>query len=86
MAPPNKRPGPDGFTNEFYKFCQKELKDELLQLFAKLHDKTVQLQGVNLDNVTLLPKCPNPLYITDYRPVWLQHSIPKLIDKEELRT
>ena len=31
--------------------------------------------------ITLLPKKDTPLVITDYRPVALQHSVPKLIAK-----
>jgi hypothetical protein len=78
MAPANKSPGPDGFTNEFFKKYADDLKIELTELFQQLFDHRANLSGMNLAYITLLPKCQTPLQITDYRPVSLQHSIPKL--------
>jgi hypothetical protein len=79
--PSNKSPGPDGFTNEFYKFYLQDLKPDLLALFRAWHDQTVNLSGVNLAYIALLPKREDPQEIKDYRPISLQHSIPKLIAK-----
>jgi hypothetical protein len=41
-APSGRSPGPDGFTNEFFKFYKTEMKDELMELFKALHDKKNQ--------------------------------------------
>jgi hypothetical protein len=79
--PSNKSPGPDGFTNEFYKFYLQDIKRDLLALFKAWHDQTVNLSGVNLAYIALLPKRDDPQEIKDYRPISLQHSIPKLIAK-----
>jgi hypothetical protein len=81
QAPSNRTPGSDGFTNEFYKFYLQDLKLDLMALFKAWHDQTVDLLGVNVAHIALLPKTEDPQQIKDYRPISLQHSIPKLIAK-----
>jgi hypothetical protein len=80
-APTGRSPEPDGFTNEFYKFYCQDLKHELIQLFDALHSKAIQLQCLNLASIALLPKNESAKEMKDYRPISLQHSIPKLIAK-----
>lgn len=77
LGTPVRSLGHDGFTNKFYKFYLKNFKAALIQLFQPLHNKTIDLSGLNLAFITLLPKCDNPQKVTDYRHVLLQHSIPK---------
>jgi hypothetical protein len=81
QTPPSRSPGPDGFTNEFFKFYMNEMKVELLQLFSALYSKNISLAGLNLANIALLPKLDNALELNNYRPISLQHSLPKLIAK-----
>jgi hypothetical protein len=71
QTPPSRSPGPDGFTNEFYKFYMNEMKVELRQLFLALYSKNISLAGLNLANIALLPKKDNALEIRDYRPISL---------------
>ena len=78
QAPNNRSPGPDGFTSEFYRKYADDLKAELCALFNDLHRGAVDLKGMNLAYITLLQA---PMQLSDYRPVSLQHSIPKLIAK-----
>jgi uncharacterized protein YvpB len=65
---PSKIPGPDGFTNEFYKV----FRNELVELFKSFHGDTVDLTGLNSAFITVLPKSDTPLQLTDYHPVSLQ--------------
>jgi hypothetical protein len=59
----------------------QDLKCDLLALFQAWHNNSVDLKGVNLAHITLLPKKDNPKEMRDYRPISLQHSVPKLIAK-----
>jgi hypothetical protein len=80
-APENKSTGPECFTNEFYKLYIQELKPEIIELFNNLHTGSLDPSGVNLAYITLILKLQTPQEVKDYRPVSLQHSIPKLLAK-----
>ena len=75
-SPNNRSPGPDGFTNEFYKAFKLLLKDDLLRFFDDFHRNVVDLTGINSAFITLLPKKDTPLEMRDFRPISLVHSIP----------
>ncbi|EEC81626.1 hypothetical protein OsI_25150 [Oryza sativa Indica Group] len=55
-SPPNKSPGPDGYTNEFYKCFISTLKPDLIALFNSFHANAADLSGVNISYITLIPK------------------------------
>jgi hypothetical protein len=46
-APNNKSPGPDGFTNEFYKSFLGLLKEDLMRFFQEFHEHGRNLHGIN---------------------------------------
>lgn len=77
----NRSPGPDGFTNKFYKKFIQTLKPNLLQLFKDFQTTDLDLTGVNISYITLIPKIETPTDIKDFRPISLLHSMPKLISK-----
>lgn len=77
----NRSPGPDGFTNEFYKAFKNLLNDDLLQFFEDFHANRVALDGINSAFITLLPKMDTPLEMRDFRSISLVHGAPKLVSK-----
>ena len=81
MSPNNRSPGPDGFTNEFYKVFKHLIKDDFLKFFGDFHAKQVALDGINIAYITLLPKIDTPMELRDFRPISLVHSAPKLVSK-----
>nr|XP_020162797.1 uncharacterized protein LOC109748170 [Aegilops tauschii subsp. strangulata] len=44
-SPNNRSPGPDGFTNEFYKVFKLLIKDDLLRFFGDFHKNEVDLSS-----------------------------------------
>lgn len=57
------------------------MKDDILRFFEDFYNHRVELKGVNTAMITLLPKIDTPLEVSDFRPISLVHSLPKLVTK-----
>ena len=54
--PKNERPGPEGFTGEFYQTFREELKTILLKLFQKIAEEATLLNSFYEATITLIQK------------------------------
>lgn len=77
-----KAPGPDGFTGAFFKRCWLIIKDDLLAAVNCVHSLRGQnWHLLNTANIVLLPKRDGAQEASDFRPISLMHTVPKLVSK-----
>lgn len=67
----SRAPGPDGFTFTFLKSHWDSTKGDIIE-FVKEFEVIGRIpKGCNSTFVTLIPKCEDPLTLSDYRPISL---------------
>jgi hypothetical protein len=80
--PSDKSPGPDGFTDRFYKTCWSIIKDELMAVVMAVWNRRFDnFHKLNSAFITLIPKKDGADQVKDFRPISLVHSFAKLITK-----
>jgi hypothetical protein len=80
--PNEKAPGPDVFTNDFYKSCWQIIKAEVLNAFHAFHMQHCgTMENLNHAQVVLIPKVEVATEPKDFRPISLIHSFAKLLTK-----
>ena len=74
----NKAPGPDGFSNEFFKFFQNELKHWLLRVYFESQKKGSFSDSVIEGTITCIPKTGKERnLLQNWRPLTLLNSTYK---------
>jgi hypothetical protein len=80
--PPDRAPGPDGFTCAFYQAAWPVIKQDIMSGLFKLAVGDGRGFGkLNRALITLIPKKPDADSVGDFRPISLVHSFSKLFSK-----
>jgi hypothetical protein len=81
-SPPDKSPGPDGFSGGFFRASWSVIKEDLLAATNKFYDlNDPSFDSLNTAFVILLPKKDQPSHMSHFRPISLIHAFGKLISK-----
>ena len=79
--PPDRAPGPDGFSGAFLKASWPIIKHDFYALCSQFHQGTMDITSINDGLITLIPKINSPESVNDYRPITLLNCCLKLITK-----
>lgn len=80
--PPDRAPGPDGFTGVFYRSSWSVIRDDVMApINALLFSDSRAFHRLNSALIILLPKWPDASAPTDYRPITMIHSVAKMVSK-----
>ncbi|KAK1660876.1 hypothetical protein QYE76_049035 [Lolium multiflorum] len=81
-SPPDKSPGPDGFSGGFFRASWNVVKDDLLAAINKFYDlNDLSFDTLNTAFLILLPKKEQPTQMGHFRPISLIHAFGKLVSK-----
>ncbi|CAA0810912.1 DNAse I-like superfamily protein, partial [Striga hermonthica] len=78
---PDKSPGEDGMTAAFYQHFWLLIEDDIVKAVLSFFHSGMILKYWNHTVVSLIPKCPNPKFLSQFRPISLCTVIYKIISK-----
>eukprot|EP00253_Pinus_taeda_P001820 PITA_01820 len=77
----DKRPGPDGWTIEFYLAFYDLLAQDLLQVMEECRSSRKLYNAINSTFIALIPKSDSPTSFNDFYPISLYNCLYKIISK-----
>ncbi|KAK2423594.1 hypothetical protein QL285_034041 [Trifolium repens] len=78
---PDKAPGPDDFNPAFYQHFWELCGNDIFQAAKEWRDRGFFPSSLNETNICLIPKCENPTFMKDLRPISLCNVLYKMISK-----
>ncbi|KAL3825323.1 hypothetical protein ACJIZ3_021352 [Penstemon smallii] len=78
---PLKSPGPDGFPVIFYQRFWHIVKNDVTRWVLQLLNHKVLPASCNFTYIVLIPKCPNPQSMAQFRPISLSNVVYKIASK-----
>eukprot|EP00253_Pinus_taeda_P016021 PITA_16021 len=79
--PPDKAPGPDGFTAAFFKSHWDIIKKDYIRMVKNFFSKCKIGSSIKSTHLALIPKDPNPQTFDRFRPISLCNVSYKIISK-----
>ncbi|GJY07999.1 RNA-directed DNA polymerase, eukaryota [Tanacetum coccineum] len=77
----DKSPGPDGFTFDFFRKFWDLIGPDFCVAVDWFFEHCSFSRGCNSSFFSLIPKVPDPKFVTDYRPISLIGSLYKVVTK-----
>jgi hypothetical protein len=77
----NKAAGPNGIPVEFYQHCWCIVKSDIMRMFNDFHSHQINLERINYEIITLIPKSDDAKIIQKYRPICLLQVLFKIFTK-----
>jgi hypothetical protein len=78
---PDKAPGPDGFNPAFYQHFWDLCGNDIFEAAQEWLDRGFFPSSLNETNICLIPKCENPTFMKDLRPISLCNVLYKMVSK-----
>ena len=76
-----KAPGPDDFFGKFYHSVWPKISESVCSMVKDFFAGKSVLDGINMTNITLIPKIQKPEHVSRFHPIGLCNFSYKIISK-----